>query len=250
MDDIIKMVVRNLQTKGDTYLESSVAYKEFSYKCLTTINKKLAYLINEDEIEQATQHHWIVLNGHVYMKQAESFIKFMYYIILLRYRYSDATKKIKRYIDDRESLLDILECNPNRLHIRLDNGKKCTITSSLLMKSIKENLYNEPDLPKFMFDLMGITYELGKMVDIFKGSLEYVLPIGYGTTATYAFIGDIVYCFPDLAPNYAKWMDNLNTKEKYDIVKGWTKQFEKHKDEDTMLKMLELIENQWETNLG
>jgi hypothetical protein len=52
-----------------------------------------------------------------------------------------------------------------------------------------------------------------------------------------------VYCFDGVAPNPEKWKDNLNAKEKYDIVvKHWLKMYNKYKDDDILHKMAQLIE--------
>lgn len=189
------------------------------------------FVIKDSYVDSATRYLWERLGGCVYKGEAELLGMILYKISYIGIMHSDLCKRLQEYENQLLQLKRLLEAEPRRIHLKSDNssGLSCVITSDFLKRRILVSLsdgLNHTESP--LSDIMGLTSDLGEFVCDFENTANILLGQNAGKMASYAFLGDLVYLFDGIAPNPERWL-YCNTKEKYDIVKGWVKQYNRHK---------------------
>lgn len=214
---------------GDDILSS---FQEVKEVVLRIVNPSTdGFIVDDSLVQEITNYYWQKSGQIVFLGEAELLGMILHQISNIGIMHSDLCKMLKEYDNQIIQLKRLLESEPRRIHLKSDNssGLSCVITSDLLkyllLNSLNNGL-NHEESP--LLNLKSLTYDLGEFVCNFEGSANLLLRQKAGKVASYVFLGDIVYMFKGIAPNPDKWSD-CNPKEKYDIVKGWVKQYEKHK---------------------
>lgn len=165
-------------------------------------------------------------DGIILRPYAEVFGELLQHIIWIAIQFDKWFIEQEEYLNEVAQLERLLKSQPRRIVCRTDNkhGLSCAITSEYLMGKLLDIC---KDVPKPMVHKDRLTTLLGEIVYLYEGFANLITR-NEGKVASYVLLGDLIYLWTGLAPNPDKWSD-CNPKEKYDIVKGWVKQYEKHK---------------------
>ena len=219
---------------GDEILSSFQEVKDVVSNIINPqTSDTISFIVVDSVIQEAVDYYWQKSGGVALRREAELLGMILEQISHIGIMHSELTHKIQEYECQLAQLRKLLESVPRRIHIKSDNssGLSCVVTSDWLKARIMKSIYTYPFDDESTFqDIKLLTCDLGEFVCDFEKTANLLLRQNAGKVASYAFLGDLVYMFEGVAPNPDKWSD-CNRKEKYDIVKGWVKQYKKHKSE-------------------